>query len=52
VLYQIKQTDKLMKTDKELAINLTSMFNDAGVLLASLVALLFSFTCFAKYSSD
>ena len=47
----IKQSDKLVKTDKELAINMTSMCNDTGILLASLTSLLFSFTCFAKYSS-
>lgn len=49
VLYLIKQSDRLQKQEKELAINMTSMFNDAGVLLSSLVSLTLSLTIFAKY---
>ena len=49
VFYQIKGSDKLHKTDKELAINMTSMSNDLGVLVASITALVLSLTVFAKY---
>lgn len=52
VIYQIKQSDKLHKNDKELALNMTSMCNDAGVLLASILALVLSLTAFAKYDTD
>ena len=49
VIYLIKCSEKLHKTDKELALNMTSMFNDAGILLSSITALVLSLTVFAKY---
>lgn len=49
VIYLIKISDKLMKQEKELAINILSMCNDAGILLASITALILSLTAFAKY---
>ena len=49
VLYLIKQSDRLQKQEKELAMNMTSMFNDAGILLSSLVSLLLSITFFSEY---
>ena len=52
VIYQIKQSDKLHKNDKELALNMTSMCNDAGILLASILALILSLTAFAKYDTS
>jgi len=52
VIYLIKCSDKLHKTDKELALNMTSMFNDAGILLSSITALILSLTCFAKYGDN
>ena len=52
VLYLIKSSEVLHKTDKELALNLTSIFNDIGILTSSITALILSLTVFAKYSSD
>lgn len=52
VIYLIKQTDKLDKTDKELALNMTSMCNDIGILLSSTTSLILSLTVFSKYASD
>ena len=52
VIYLIKSSEKLHKTDKELALNMTSMFNDAGILLSSIVSLILSLTVFAKYADD
>ena len=52
VIFLIKSSDKLHKTHKELALNVTSMFNDAGILLSSIVSLVLSLTVFAKYSDD
>ena len=50
VIYLIKSSDRLHKTDKELALNMTSMFNDAGILLSSITSLTLSLTVFAKYA--
>ena len=52
VIYLIKCSDQLHKTDKELALNMTAMANDAGVLLASIMSLVLSVTCFSKYSDN
>lgn len=52
VIYLIKQSDKLHKNDKELALNMTSMCNDAGILLASILSLVLSLTAFAKYDTS
>ena len=52
VIYLIKQSDQLHKNDKELALNMTSMCNDAGILIASILALVLSLTSFAKYDTD
>jgi len=49
VIYLIKCSEKLHKTDKELALNMTSMFNDAGILLSSILSLTLSLTAFSKY---
>ena len=49
VIYLIKCSEKLHRTDKELALNMTSMFNDAGILLSSITALVLSLTIFSKY---
>lgn len=46
-LYKIKMSNKLERTEKELALNVTTMFKDAAILLASLFALLLSLTVFA-----
>ena len=52
VIYLIKCSEKLHKTDKELALNMTSMFNDAGILLSSITALVLSLTVFSKYQDN
>ena len=52
VIYLIKSSDKLHKTDKELALNMTSMFNDAGILLSSITSLTLSLTVFGKYADS
>ena len=52
VIYLIKSSDRLHKTDKELALNMTSMFNDAGILLSSITSLTLSLTVFGKYADS
>lgn len=46
VMYLIKMSDKLESRERELALNMCSMFNDLGTLLASVTALVLSLTVF------
>ncbi len=46
VMYQILESPLLLKTEKELALTLTTIFDDIGILLASLLALLLDNTVF------
>ncbi len=39
VMYQILESTKLMQNEKELALTITTVGNDIGILLASLVSL-------------
>ena len=50
VIYQLKNSPRLRKTEKELAMNLLSCFDDLGVLLASLTALALTLTAFSEYA--
>ena len=52
VIYRLKNSPKLAKTEKELAMNLLSCFDDLGVLLAAITALILTTTVFAQYSKD
>uniref|UniRef100_A0A7S3KTF3 Battenin n=1 Tax=Euplotes crassus TaxID=5936 RepID=A0A7S3KTF3_EUPCR len=49
VMYQILNSDKLKKTEKELAVITTCIFDDMGILLASLFSLTLSNTLFKHY---
>ena len=46
VMYNILESPELAKNEKELALTLTTVCNDIGILLASLVSLLFANTIF------
>lgn len=46
VMYQILESPDLGRNDKELALTLTTVFNDIGVLTASLLSLLLDNTAF------
>ena len=46
VMYSILENPKLEKNEKELALTLTTVCNDMGVLTASLLSLLLDNTCF------
>ena len=46
VMYNILESPKLHKKEKELAMTLTTVSNDIGVLIASLLALLLDSTYF------
>jgi battenin len=48
VMYNILESEKLAKNEKELALTLTGVGNDIGILLASLLSLLLANTAF-KY---
>ena len=50
VIYLLKNSTILQKTEKELALNLLSCFDDLGILLASITALILTLTAFSKYS--
>ena len=50
VIFLLKNSPKLLKTEKELAMNLIGCFDDMGILLASISALVLTLTAFAKYS--
>ena len=50
VIYLLKNSTILQKTEKELALNLLSCFDDLGILLASITALVLTLTAFSKYS--
>ena len=50
VIFLLKNTPRLLKTEKELAMNLIGMFDDMGILLASISALVLTLTAFAKYA--
>ena len=49
VIYQLKNSQKLQKTEKELAMNLLSMFDDLGILSAAITALILTLTAFKQY---
>ena len=40
VMYQILESTKLMQNEKELALTITTVGNDIGILLASIVSLI------------
>ena len=42
VIYQIRKSTELETTEKELALTLLTVFNDLGVLLASITAVILS----------
>lgn len=46
VMYNMLESNKLVKREKELAVTLTTVFDDIGILSASLVSLLLSNTAF------
>ncbi len=46
VMYQILESPNLGRNEKELALTLTTVFNDIGVLTASLLSLLLDNTAF------
>lgn len=46
VMYQVLETPKLERTEKELALTIMTIFEDVGVLLASLLSLLLDNTVF------
>ena len=46
VMFSILETPKLVKTEKELALTITTVFNDMGILLASISALILTNTVF------
>ena len=46
VMYQILESPKLEKDEKELALTLSTVFNDIGILCAALVSLLLDNTAF------
>jgi battenin len=46
VMYNILESDKLAKSEKELAITMTGVCNDIGILFASILSLLLSNTAF------
>ena len=52
VIYQLKNSPRLLKTEKELAMNLLSCFDDLGVLLAAITALSLTLTVFSEYSKE
>ena len=52
VIYQLKNSPLLHKTEKELAMNLLSCFDDLGVLLAAITSLSLTLTVFSGYSKD
>ena len=47
VIYLLKNSTILQKTEKELALNLLSCFDDLGILLASITALVLTLTAFS-----
>lgn len=47
VIYLLKNSTILQKTEKELALNLLSCFDDLGILLASITALILTLTAFS-----
>ncbi len=46
VMYNILESEKLAKNEKELALTMTGVSNDIGILLASLLSLLLANTAF------
>ena len=46
VMYNILESKVLVKTEKELSLTITTVFNDMGVLFSSLVSLLLTNTVF------
>ena len=52
VIYQLKNSPKLQKTEKELAMNLLSCFDDFGILSAAITALVLTLTAFKEYENN
>jgi hypothetical protein len=48
VIYAIRQSTVLDNNEKELALNMLAIFNDVGVLMASLTALLLTSVIFKQ----
>ena len=46
VIYKIQRSTKLKRTEKELAVMILMVFNDVGILSASILALVLSLTVF------
>ena len=46
MIYLIRQSNKLRDTEKELALTMLTIFDDIGILLASLTSLVLSTTIF------
>ncbi len=49
VMYQILQSLELKKNQKELALTITTIGNDIGILSASILALILNNTAFKSY---
>ncbi len=48
VIYKIQRSKKLKRTEKELAVMILMVFNDVGILSASILALVLSLTVFKQ----
>jgi hypothetical protein len=48
VIYKIQRSPKLKRTEKELAVMILMVFNDVGILSASILALVLSLTVFKQ----
>lgn len=48
VIYNIQRSKKLKRTEKELAVMILMVFNDVGILSASILALVLSLTVFKQ----
>ena len=49
VMYQILESTELAYTEKELALTITTIFNDIGILTASITALVLTNTVFKMW---
>ena len=52
VVYQLKNSPKLQKTERELAMNINNLIGDIGILLAAITALILTMTAFKEYDNN
>ena len=52
VIYQLKNSPKLQKSEKELAMNINNLLGDLGILLAAITALILTMTAFKEYDNN